>query len=426
MAQDPTMLTATEAAALIRARKLSAVELAEACLERVHRREPEVAAWAHIDPDRVRAAARAADAVAPRSALHGIPFGVKDVIDTADLPTEYGSDIFAGNRPSQDAACVAKMKAAGAVLMGKTVSTEFATYRPGKTRNPFNTGHTPGGSSSGSAAAVGDRMVPIAFGNQTAGSLIRPAAYCGVCALKPTFGTVDLSGILALENTFDTLGYMARSFDDIAAFYGIVRGVALPPVPDTMPRPPRIGVLTNFNTDVTEAPSRDAVARAGARLGSLGATVGEVRMPDTYATLPVTHATILNVGLSRNLAEIHRTNGNRISERLRGMIEDGLACPPDRLAAAVDHAERCRRGLNTVFGDWDVFLCPSAPGEAPEGLGMTGNPIFQLAWTLMHVPCATVPFGLGPHGLPVGVQIIGREGEDDTVLRIAKWLHTRQ
>ncbi|MBM3485218.1 MAG: amidase [Alphaproteobacteria bacterium] len=426
MAQDPTTLTATEAAALIRSRKLSAAELAEACLDRVRRREPEVEAWAHIDPDRVRAAARAADAVAPRSALHGIPFGVKDVIDSADLPTEYGSEIFAGNRPSQDAACIAKMKAAGAVLMGKTVSTEFATYRPGKTRNPVNAGHTPGGSSSGSAAAVGDRMVPIAFGNQTAGSLIRPAAYCGVCALKPTFGTVDLGGILALENSFDTLGYMARSFDDIAAFYGIVRGVAMPPVPDTLPRPPRIGVLANFNTDVTEAPSREAVARAATRLGSLGASVGDVRLPDTYASLPATHATILNVGLSRNLGEIYRTNGNRISERLRGMIEDGLACPPDRLAAAVDHAERCRRGINTVFGDWDVFLCPSAPGEAPEGLGTTGNPIFQLAWTLMHLPCATVPFGLGPRGLPVGVQIIGREGEDETVLRIAKWLHTRQ
>jgi len=423
--QDPARLTATEAAALMREGKLSAVELAEACLARIAARDADVQAWMHLDPDLVRRAAKAADATPPKGPLHGIPFAVKDVIDTADLPTEYGSAIFAGNRPAADAACVAKMKAGGAVLMGKTVSTEFATYRPGKTRNPHNPAHTPGGSSSGSGAAVGDSQVPLAFGTQTAGSHIRPAAFNGVCALKPTFGTVDLTGALPLEYSFDTLGYMARSFDDVATFYAVVRGMPADPLADGLGRAPRVAVVRTPWWELAEAPMRDAIDRAARRCAELGADVGEVRLPPEYAVLPEVHATILHAGLVRTLGPIHRDNRERMGERLQGMIADGMSCTPERLKLAIAHAEICKRRMDTVFGDWDVFLTPSAPGEAPEGLAATGNPIFQVAWTLLHVPCANVPYGKGPKGLPLGVQLVGRQGEDDVVLRVAKWLHAR-
>ena len=215
-------LTASEAAALMEKNEITSEDLVRACLARIEEREETVQAWQYLDPDFAIAEARKADAAERKGPLHGIPFAAKDIIDTADMPTENGSPIYAGRRPDADAPCVAVMRDAGAVLMGKTVTTEFATFNPGKTRNPHNSGHTPGGSSSGSGAAVGDCMVPLAFGSQTAGSLIRPAAFCGAYGLKPTHGTVDLSGILPLEATLDTLGYMARSVDDLATYYATV------------------------------------------------------------------------------------------------------------------------------------------------------------------------------------------------------------
>ena len=418
-------LTATEAGDLIAKREISSEELVRACLERIDAREDDVRAWQAIDPELALEKARAADAVAPASPLHGVPFGVKDVIDTADLPTRYGSPIFDGNQPANDAACVAKMNEAGAVLMGKTVSTEFATFFPGKTRNPHNFDHTPGGSSSGSAAAVGDKMLPIAFGNQTAGSLIRPAAYCGVFGLKPTHGTVDLGGIFELEPTFDTLGYMARSVDDLAAFYAIVRGETSQALADGIGRPPRVGICHTPFWDEALPESRSALEDAAKRFAANGADVDEMTLPEDFATLDETHGVILNVGLSRSLGQIYNEHGDQISERLRGMIESGIDCPTDRYDTAVAHATACRAAAGSAFGDWDVLLTPSAPGEAPAGLSATGNPIFQVMWTLLHVPCVTIPFAAGPNGLPVGVQLIGRPGDDETVLQTAKWFAAR-
>lgn len=415
-------LTATEAGAQIAAKKITSEDLVSACLDRIAEREDVVRAWQALDRDQALERARTADLTESKSPLHGVPFAVKDVIDTADLPTEYGSQIFAGHRPTQDAACVARMMDAGAVLMGKTVSTEFATFSPGKTRNPHNPGHTPGGSSSGSAAAVGDSMVPIAFGNQTAGSLIRPAAFCGAFGLKPTHGTVDLSGILTLEPTFDTLGYMARCVDDLAVFYDIVRGETPTPLPTGIGRPPRIGLCRTHHWDEAQPETIKAIEDAAERFSALGAEVGEMSLPDDFASLAETHGVILNVGLTHTLGDIHRENGDRMSDRLRAMIEAGVNCPSDRYDSALAHAESCRNAFDTAMGDWDVLLTPSAPGEAPEGLSMTGNPIFQVDWTLLHVPCVTIPFASGPNGLPVGVQLIGRRGHDATPLQIAKLL----
>ena len=421
---EPWRLTASEAAAAVASGDLTSEALVRSCLERIEDRESEVRAWVHLDPDYALEQAREADRKGGRGPLHGVPFGVKDVIDSAGLPTEYGSPaIHGGHRPDRDAACVAAMRASGAVLLGKTVSTEFATFTPGKTRNPHNPAHTPGGSSSGSAAAVGASMTPIAFGNQTAGSLIRPAAFCGVVGLKPTHGTVDLGGILTLEPSFDTLGYMARSVDDVAVFYDIVRGAPPAPPPDRPDRTPRVGLCRTHFWDRAGRASRDALARAADRLSDLGAEVFDRDLPDDFATLPDSHGVILNAGLARSLARQYADRRGDLSARLRGMIEDGLGRDAAALDAAVAHAERCRSAADSMFADCDALLSPSAPGEAPEGLGSTGDPIFQTTWTLLHVPCVTLPWGVGPNGLPVGVQLIARRGADRSLLALAKWLH---
>ena len=419
-------LTAAEAGRRIAAGEFSSEALVRSCLARIEDRDADIEAWAHLDPDYAIAQARAADSQAPRGPLHGVPFAVKDVIDSGELPTEYGAPaIHGGHRPQRDAACVAAMRRGGAVLLGKTVSTEFATFQPGKTRNPHNPAHTPGGSSSGSAAAVGASMVPIAFGNQTAGSLIRPAAFCGVVGLKPTHGTVDLTGILPLEPSFDTLGYMARSVDDVALFYDTVRGAA-PAVPaDGLDRAPRVGLCRTHHWKKADAVCRGAVERAAARFADLGADVAEIDLPDEFAAIPDSHRVILNAGLTQSLARQYADRRDRLSERLRGMIEEGLGYDEATVEAARTHTRACRAAAGDAFGDRDVLLTPSAPGEAPEGLGMTGDPIFQTTWTLLHLPCVTLPFATGPNGLPIGVQLIGSRGEDAAVLAVAKWFHGR-
>ena len=413
-------LAATEAAARIAAGEITSEALVRSCLERIEEREGEIGAWAHLDTEYALDQARAADRARPRGPLHGVPFGVKDVIDSAGLPTEYGSPaIHGGHRPARDAACVAAMRASGAVLLGKTVSTEFATFTPGRTRNPHDLAHTPGGSSSGSAAAVAASMVPIAFGNQTAGSLIRPAAFCGVVGFKPTHGTVDLAGILPLEPSFDTLGYMARSVGDVAAFYGIVRG-APPDLAAAAPGPrPRIGLCRTHHWDKAGPAARDALARAAAALADGGAEVFDLDLPDSFAVLPETHGTILNSGLARSLARRYADHRDRLSPRLRAMIEEGMGGGVAEVAAARAHAESCRAEADGLFARCDALLTPSAPGEAPEGLESTGDPIFQTTWTLLHVPCVTLPCGIGPKGLPVGVQLVAARGADDRLLAFA-------
>ena len=420
-------LTALDAGAKIATGAISSEELVRSCLEFIDKRENEVGAWHCLDPEFAITEARRVDSAESLSPMHGVPFGVKDVINTVDLPTEYGSSIFAGHQPTADAACVAAMRRAGAVLMGKTVSTEFATYQPGKTRNPHNIEHTPGGSSSGSAAAVGGDMVPLAFGNQTAGSLIRPAAFCGVTAFKPTHGTVNLAGIFELVPRLDTLGYMARSVDDLAAFYNIVRGHDdFSELSDGLNRPPRVGLCHTHHWTEAEPETIEAVESAGARFAELGAQVGECILPPHFADLATIHTTVLCAGLARSMKDIHQNHHNSISEILLGMLDDGAATEPQVLADALAHADSCMMEFPTITSDWDVLITPSAPGIAPHGLGMTGNPIFQIVWTLLQVPCVTIPWSTGPNGLPVGVQLIGRKGDDNRVLRIAKWLETRR
>ncbi|MGO8921115.1 MAG: amidase [Stellaceae bacterium] len=414
---DLFRLSASEAARRIAAGSLTARALVEACLERVALREGDVGAWAHIDPDQALAEARARDQSSPRGPLHGVPIGVKDIMDTADMPTRYGSRAYHGHRPGADAACVALARAAGAVILGKTVTTEFAALSPGKTRNPHHRDHTPGGSSSGSAAGVADFMMPLAFGTQTAGSILRPASFCGVVGMKPSFGLVAISGTKPLAPSLDTIGGFARSVADIALFLAALTD--RPELQPTAPaQRPRIGVYQPQPWDqvlpatvaALEA-ARDALARAGAVLGDRAA------FPAFDGLVAAQHA-IMNHEAARNLAWERLSRANEIMPRTATMLADGMAVTAAAYDAARDAATAARAQLGAFFGEFDAMLVPAAPGEAPP-IATTGDPVFNRPWTLLHVPCIALPGHRGPTGLPVGVQLVGRRGEDARLLAIA-------
>lgn len=417
---DLSQLTASAAADLIVRKEITAVELTRACLDHIARRNDAVRAFRHLNPEFSLAEAARADRQTPKSPLHGVPFAVKDVIDTADFPTEYGTVIHRGRRPRRDARCVALMREAGAVLLGKVVTTEYAFFTPNETRHPRNPAHTPGGSSSGTAAAVADHMVPIAFGNQTAGSLIRPAAFCGVYGLKPTHGTTDDSGILPLQPYFDTLGYMARAVEDLQRFYGIVSERNQTSAwPDH--HRPRIGVCKTFQWEFAEPESRFMLVEAAERFAARGCEIADFALPDAYCDLVAIHRRVLYAGVARSLAADHERSPELMSPGLREVIAEGNATTPEQYAEAHRYADACRRSVNDTFGAFDAIICPSAPGEAPVGMA-TGSPIFQVTWTLLGVPCLNLPVGVGPRGLPVGVQLIGRRHEDANVLALGRLL----
>ncbi len=415
-----TRLTACAAADLIARKKLSAVELTRACLDHIAWRNGEVKAFCHLDPEFSLAEAARTDREAPRSPLHGVPFAVKDVIDTADFPTECGTVIHRGRRPRHDARCVALMRQAGAVLLGKVVSTEYALFTPNETRHPRNPAHTPGGSSSGSAAAVADGMVPIAFGNQTAGSLIRPAAFCGIYGLKPTHGTTDDAGIMPLQPYFDTLGYMARAIEDLQRFYGIVsqRDQTATWPPD---RRPRLGLCKTFQWDFAEPESRFALFESARQFAAHGCEVADCELPSAYHDLVAAHRRVLYAGVARSLAADYRRAPELMSASLRELIAEGEATTPEEYAEAHCYADQCRGSVNDCFGQFDALICPSTPGEAPLGTA-TGSPIFQVTWTLLGVPCLNLPVGVGPRGLPVGIQLIGRRHDDARLLALGRHL----
>jgi Asp-tRNA(Asn)/Glu-tRNA(Gln) amidotransferase A subunit family amidase len=418
-------LSASDLTARLRERKLRAIDVTDACLERIAAREPVIHAWVAVDEEGARRQASALDAGPIVGPLHGVPIAIKDIIDTAGLPTEYGSPIYRGHRPAADAACVALARAAGAVVLGKTASAEFATYSPAATVNPRNFAHTPGGSSSGSAAAVADAMAPLAFGTQTAGSIIRPASFCGIVGYKPSYGMVSRAGVKLVAESLDTVGVLARTIADAALCVGALtaRGNLLElPLVDARPR---IGLcLTHDWREVTPAVGA-AMGQAARALGANGAHVGEADMPASFAALRDAHAAILGYESARNLAHEHREHAAQLSPRLRGELEAGAQITATRYDSAQRCAHSCRLALAELFGDYDVLLAPSAIGEAPAGLESTGNPVMNLVWTLLHVPCVNVPFARGPLGLPIGVQVIGRRGDDARTLAAAAWILDR-
>jgi len=418
MSQALHGITATEARRRMRAGTLDAVTLMEACLERVAAREKVIHAFAHFDADAARAAARSA----PDGPLSGIPIGIKDVLDTADMPSGYGSPIWTGWRPRADSAPVAWARAAGGVVIGKTVTTEFATRKPGPTANPANPAHTPGGSSSGSAAGVGDGMFPLAYGTQTAGSIIRPAAFCGAVGYKPSFGMINRNGMKIMSDSLDTVGVMARSVADCALFAGAVSGRDLGD-PDTRPdRAPRIGVCRSPNWDAAAPETEALLPRVAEALARAGAQVRDFALPDSFSALKDAHPIVMNSESARALGwELaHRRDG--ISEGLLERLEFGLSRSEAERTGAYDMFASTQAAFGPALGDLDVLITPSAPGEAPEGLDWTGDPAFNYMWTSLHVPCVTVPAGLGRNGLPLGVQIVGRLGDDRAVLAWAQWV----
>ena len=419
---DTNRYSASEAAALIASGRLTAVQLAEDCLARVEQREQDVQAWAYIDPSEVLAQARARDAEEPRGPLHGIPVAIKDIIDTADMPTEYGSPIYAGHRPRADAACVALLKNAGAVIMGKTVTAEFAARAPGKTRNPLDTAHTPGGSSSGSAAAVADFMVPLALGTQTAGSVLRPAAFCGIVGFKPTFNIINIVGVKPNAQTFDTVGLMARSVADVARGLAAMTeqqaGFALPAV-----EKPRIAFCRTPQWPHAEPATMAALEGAASRLAKAGASVREVALPAAFDALYDAKTRIGDYESSRGLAWERTHFPEKISAVLREKLAAADACTLEQYIAAQKLLVECRALLAETFGDFDVLLVPSARGEAPKGLTSTGDAVFNQIWTALHTPAVTVPVFTGPGGLPMGAQFVGAYGADKKTLACAEWAY---
>lgn len=418
-------LSATAAARKLAAREITAVALLEDCLERIAARESVVRAWAFLDADAARRRARELDARAPAGLLHGLPIGVKDLFDTADMPSCYGSPIYAGHRPAADAACVASARAAGAIVVGKTVTTEFATFHPGPTRNPRSPLHTPGGSSSGSAAAVADWMVPLAFGSQTAGSIVRPAAYCGVVGYKPTFGTVNRVGVRMISDTLDTVGALARGVPDVALFVAALTDRPELVIERRLADAPRVGLCRTHEWQRAQPETVAAFEDAARSLGDAGASLRDVVLPPRFAELVDAQIAIMVHEVARSLSYERLVHREKLSDEMIAMIAAGLAVSSARYDAARALALESRAALADVFADVDVLLAPSTVGAAPHGIAATGDPLFNRMWTLLHTPCVQLPCASGPGGLPVGITIVGPIGGDRATLLAADWIHAR-
>ena len=395
----------------------------EAHLARIAEREATIGAFAFLDSDRARERARMADHSAPKGPLHGVPFVIKDIIDTDDMPTGWGSEIFAERKPTHNAKCVQAFLDAGAIPIGKSVTTEFAYFRPGKTANPHNVRYTPGGSSAGSAAAVADGMTPLAFGSQTAASLIRPAAFCGVCAFKPSFGSFDLAGVMELAPSLDTLGVLAREPQDLILARSVLTGSAMPEPTDFSDTHPRIALMRGPHWQDGSIEMRDVCRRAMIALSETGAETGEITYPPLFARLTEAQKTVMGYEAARARGDVYRDHRGQISEQFARLVEDGQKVTNDQYQTALALRDTALEMIEPILADFDVLLVPSAPGEAPEGLGATGDPLFSRMWTLLQLPAVALPLGKGPNGLPLGIQLIGKKGDDAHLLETAKWVH---
>ncbi|MBO0736881.1 MAG: amidase [Alphaproteobacteria bacterium] len=418
----PEALTASEAVAHLKGGTLTAEALIHACLEQADAGAG-IKAWSWLDPEQSLARARTIDRAGHEGRLAGVPVGIKDIIDTADMPTEHGSAIYRGNRPYADAACVALIRAAGGVVLGKTVTTEFANRHPGATVHPRNSAHTPGGSSSGSAAAVADFQVPVALGTQTGGSVIRPAAFCGVIGYKPSFGEFSRVGVKMQCHSLDTLGIICRSLEDVALLRGVLLAQEAHRV-DRASAVPRIGFCRTPAWEHADRDTHALLERTAAALDAAGAKVREVRL--TPADILDHHRRIFEFEAARNYAYEYEMHREKLSPALReGLLESGRALPLAAYIEAIETAEAFRCRLDDVFAEIDILLAPSAVGEAPEGLASTGDARFNAIWTLAWTPCLTLPAGNGRKGLPLGIQLIGARFRDEALLDAAAWVEAR-
>lgn len=421
---DLFRLSASEAAARIHEGKLTSEALVRSCLERIDARESQVKAWVHLDRDFALAQARDCDRSASRGPLHGVPFAAKDIMDTADLPTEYGSPIYKGNRPRADAACVALSRAAGGVLLGKTVTTEFASRVPlGNTTNPHNPQHTPGGSSSGSAAAVGDFMVPLAFGTQTVGSVIRPAAFCGCIGYKPSHSEVSTQGVKQNTASFDTVGLFARAVEDLALFRAALTGFAVKPLAAVQVNQLKIGFCRTMFWDRAEAYTKTLLEEAASALARAGAKVADFELGEPFTNFEAMGRRINDYEFCRALTWERQHHWELLSEFQRKKLSAWLNISYEQYREAEAFLAERRRQLADAMADLDLLLTPSAPGEAPAGLGSTGDTSFNILATWTYTPCVTLPVFAGPSGLPVGIQLIGQRNQDHRLLEGAQAIY---
>jgi len=410
-------LGAVQAADAIQRGEITSTALVRSCLERIAERNSQVKAFMPFDPDRALAQAGQASAQAGAGHLAGLPFAVKDIIDTSDYPTEYGSPIYKGNQPRIDAACVAVAKNEGAILLGKVVTTEFATQTPGETRNPLNLDHTPGGSSSGSAAAVADFMVPVAFGTQTTGSIIRPAVYCGVVGYKPSFGLISPAGMKPLSPSQDTIGVIARSVAD-AAFFTL--GLHAAKSVSQYVAAPRIAVCLSRQWDYAKPETVQAIERLIQRLEASGATVRRFWLPAKLDAMIAIQPRVVMYEARHTLAYERLHHNDQLSPKLRARLDAGKDIGFDEYASMLRQVARARAEAQKLFHEADAILYPAAEGEAESGLSSVGNPRFGALWSLLHLPSISFPIDLGPAGLPLGAQLVGPYGHDARLLAVAQ------
>mgnify|MGYP001549224648 FL=1 len=415
-------LSATAIAGQIAAGETTCEAVVRDCIARIGARDDVVKAWVNFKPELALAQARALDRGPRRGPLHGVPIGIKDIIDTFDMPTEMGSPIYRGHRPPADASCVALLRRAGAVILGKTVTCEFAGMAPGVTTNPHNAAHTPGGSSSGSAAAVADHMVPAALGTQTGGSVLRPSSYCGIFGFKPTYNTFNKMGVWPAADSIDTVGLHARSIDDLELLTAVLRMQAPQPAPK-LNGAPRIGLCRTEIWDTAQPETKAAVEGAAAALAKAGATVSEITLPAAFKGMHgVARSTINFVERAACMAFLWDNRRDALSPQMRRYVEGGQKTTREEYVAAFRRLDECRALLSSIFDQVDVLLVPCVPGEAPKGLEFTGDANMQAIWTALHTPSMTLPTYRGPTNLPVGIQIVGQRYDDDRLLACARWI----
>jgi Asp-tRNA(Asn)/Glu-tRNA(Gln) amidotransferase A subunit family amidase len=419
--QDLATLNASALVAMTRTGAVSAEDVARACLDRVAQRDDAVRAWAWLDADAVIAEARRLDAGSSRGPLFGVPIGVKDVFQTKDMPTEHNSPIYAGHRPGIDAACIDTLRAAGALIMGKTTTVEFAggLGRPAPTRHPLNPDRSPGGTSSGTAAAVADRQIPIGLGTQTAGSTIRPASFCGVHAMKPTWGSVSREGVKFFSVSLDTVTWMARSLDDLDLVAGVFALEDAEPRPTRSLAEMRIAICRTPSWDAASATVREGLALAAKALAGEGAEVTDLDLPDEFAGLRDAQVAVMMGEGKAALLNEFRAHPEALDRGYIDLIEGRWSVPPAKLREALDLGARCRMAFDTLAASYDALLTPSAADEAPIFGQGTGDPSFNQIWSILHVPCINLPVLTGPNGLPVGLTLTGPRFSDRSLITAA-------
>ena len=420
--KDLESLSASQAIKALSKREIKATDLLLSCLDRIGQRESHVKAWTSLGKENALSRAKELDKGAFKGILHGLPIGVKDLYDTYDLPTSYGSPIYANHYPVTDAVSIALIRQAGGIILGKTVTTELASFKSGPTTNPHNSRHTPGGSSSGSAAAVADFMVPLATGSQTAGSMIRPASYCGVVGFKPSLGKVSIAGVKSLSVSLDTLGCFGRTVEDVGLGVAAMSGDHRLAKIETLHNKPRIAICKTSNWSLAhqETATAMAVARhAAERIAK--STVVDLKLPKSCDDITQVQTRIMLSEMSRSFLFERTHHPKKLSLILSKQINDGAAISYEQYAKDLLFAGNAKSSINALFNDEvDLLIAPSATGEAPDLKDGTGDPVFCREWTLLGLPCININVASGPNGLPVGVQLIAGPGKDHFLLSAAR------